>query len=367
MRIAIRTDASSVIGSGHVMRCLTLAQGIRQVSPDIEIFFICRNHQGSLIAHIESQGFLVSSLSPPSNQSKYPEQNSIYERWLGDSQSNDAADTISILRDKQIDWLIIDHYAIDEMWEKQLRAYASSVMVIDDLAERKHDCDVLLDQTLGRTPASYEHLVPEGCRLLLGTEYVLLRPEFLSTRKQLELNDSRFQKVNHILISLGGVDRDNLTKDVILSLDKGVKQGLLASSLTVTVVLGAISPHVKSVQALVEQVGFKLVVKTNVSDMAELMAQADLAIGAAGATSWERCCLGLPTILFVLAENQEEIARQLVMKKVVWSCSKESLESLPESIHKITGEELRVYSRNAMELVDGCGVDRVVKAVLNNG
>ena len=138
MFVVIRADASKHIGSGHIMRCLTLAKELRNLGAIVE--FITRNHSENLNTQIIEQGFKLRLLP---NHNKLVEQRTLseYEQWLGVSQSVDAEETIKALSGKQPDLLIVDHYALDYNWEKKLRKIIDKIMVIDDLANRRHDCD----------------------------------------------------------------------------------------------------------------------------------------------------------------------------------------------------------------------------------
>jgi UDP-2,4-diacetamido-2,4,6-trideoxy-beta-L-altropyranose hydrolase len=226
--------------------------------------------------------------------------------WLGVDWRADAQQTIAALGNARPDWLIVDHYALDARWERELRNSCRRLMVIDDLADRSHDCDLLLDQNIGRQVGDYEDLAPSFCRTLIGPRYALLRPEFAEMR-EFSLQRRVAPEVKTILITMGGVDRANATGQVLQALnDCG-----LPPDIAITVVMGAGAPWIHKVRALAANSPWRTTVLTDVRDMARVMADSDLAIGAAGATSWERCCLGVPTILLAIADNQRQVAVQL--------------------------------------------------------
>ena len=182
-------------------------------------------------------------------------------------------------------------------------------MAFDDLADRPHAADLLLDQNLGHTPSDYAGLVPPACRLLTGTRYALLREEFAAWREaslQRRAAQAETGYLKHILVNLGGVDKDNHTLAVLQAFS-----GSLPAACRVTVVMGKTAPHTAAVRAFADSAPYPCRVLVGADNMAELMAEADLAIGAAGSTSWERCCLGLPTLLLVIAGNQCNIAATL--------------------------------------------------------
>lgn len=180
----IRVDASIQIGTGHVMRCLTLAEALRD--KNIQVEFICRKHEGNLISLIHDKGFMVHALpvmfdTDKHNQKK--DQQLQHTDWLGATQWHDAQACKNIVSKTRPDWLIVDHYAIDKNWEAELQHSCHKIMVIDDLADRQHLCDLLLDQTYGCIPSDYRVLVPENCELLLGSHFALLRPDFAQWRE----------------------------------------------------------------------------------------------------------------------------------------------------------------------------------------
>jgi UDP-2,4-diacetamido-2,4,6-trideoxy-beta-L-altropyranose hydrolase len=304
MKIAFRTDASLKIGSGHVMRCLTLADALKAHGADCH--FISRAHPGHLLEVIEQRGHKVHRLAAPLShveKAKAP----AHAAWLGSTWQTDAADTAAMLADLQPDWLVVDHYALDQRWEEVLAPHCRKILVIDDLADRSHRCDLLLDQNLGRQPLDYAGLVPTHCQVLTGPHFALLRPEFAALRPYSLQRRQAQPALRQLLISMGGVDQPNATGQVLQAL----KTCALPADCRITVVMGLTTPWLQNVQELARQMPWLTEVVVNVSDMAQRMADSDLAIGAAGSTSWERCCLGLPTLMVVLAENQRYIAAAL--------------------------------------------------------
>ncbi len=297
MKIAFRTDASIQIGTGHVMRCLTLADALKKKGAQCE--FICRELPGHLIEYIRDKGYIVHSLALHSNI----DTNLAHSQWLGATQAEDAQACVPLLAQMQPDWLVVDHYALDARWESMLLAHSGKVMVIDDLADRTHACQLLLDQTFGRSSADYRQWVPSDCTLLCGSNYALLRPEFEALRPY-SLQRRAQPRLQQLLVTLGGVDKDNITTQVLNAL-LGCP---LPSDCEITVVMGATAPWLAEVQQQAQTMPWSTTVRVGINTMAQLMAESDLAIGAAGATSWERCCLGLPTIIVVLAENQRHAA-----------------------------------------------------------
>jgi UDP-2,4-diacetamido-2,4,6-trideoxy-beta-L-altropyranose hydrolase len=237
-----------------------------------------------------------------------------------------------------------------------MRASCRRLLVIDDLADRPHDCDLLLDQNLGRRAEEYRELLPPGAQTLIGPHYALLRPEFAALRAE-SLARREHPHLRHLLITMGGVDKDNATGAVLAALD----DCNLPTDLRITVVLGPHAPWLAQVQARAAAMSRPTRVLAGVSNMARLMADADLAIGAAGSTSWERCCLGLPTILLVLAENQRLIAQSLAQAGLAVTMVPLALRhSLPRFfLDKGLPSLLLTQSVSGSSIVDGRGAGRV--------
>jgi len=364
MRVVFRTDASLQIGTGHVMRCLTLAQSLRDQGA--ECLFVCRELSGNLIELIESHNFVVISLPAPCNNFPFLIfSTNEYSAWLGIDWAIDAAEVHSYLNNSLFDWLVVDHYALDIRWENAMRSICRKVMVIDDLAEQRHNCDLLLDQNLGRSKFNYEGLVPADCCILGGPSYALLRPEFSALRKY-SLDRRAHSKPKHLLISMGGVDAANGTSKVLQAL----LNMTLPKKFHITVVMGPYAPWIDDVRQFAAKIPVSIEIKYNVDNMAELMAESDLSIGAAGSTSWERCCLGLPAIIGIFANNQICIADALqnigAAKLFVVDDNISTLCNLIADLLESPDTLIKMGAR-AAELVDGNGVNRVVKKLFFMG
>lgn len=305
MHVAFRTDASIAIGTGHVMRCLTLADALRERGAVCR--FICREHPGNLIDAIRNRGYGAHIL-PPCEHAQAPQAESLprHAAWLGCDWQTDATQTASAMADRRHDWLVVDHYALDARWESALREKASRIFAIDDLADRPHDADLLLDQNLGRERADYTALVPAHCTVLTGPQYALLRPEFAKWREY-SLSRRKTPRLRQILVTMGGIDAANATGAVLSAL--AVCD--LPRNARIIVVMGGSAPWLPSVREVAQRMPWPTEVRVDIDNMAEVMANTDLAIGAAGSTSWERCCLGLPALLVALAENQRPSAHAL--------------------------------------------------------
>jgi UDP-2,4-diacetamido-2,4,6-trideoxy-beta-L-altropyranose hydrolase len=351
LNIAFRTDATSQIGTGHFMRCLTLADALKRQGATMR--FVSRNLPAHLGEMLKAKGMDFVAL--PNEIAGELGGDLAHSQWLGASQVQDAHATGLALSDKQWDWIIVDHYALDARWESALRAVTKQIMVIDDLADRKHDCDVLLDQNYYRDMQTrYDGKVPEHCRMLFGPRYALLREEFRELRAQVK---PRTGEVRRILLFFGGVDAGNHTGLAIKALS-----GLDIKGVKVVVVIGAQHPHRTEIEQACVAQGYVCHVQT--ARMAELMAEADLAIGAGGSATWERCCLGLPALLVALADNQINIAKALDLFGAaiyVGTLKTASVTFMRSAIVSLisTQDQLKVLSKKAYSLVDGLGVSRV--------
>ena len=367
MNVLFRVDASILIGSGHVMRCLTLANALS--SNNWVCSFICYPHRGNLIKQIEDSGYQVFSSKAFQNEKEVLRVggSTRYSGWLGQGADDDASLSIDVMRSferniAKINWLVVDHYAIDNYWERKLLLFVDNILVIDDLANRNHICDILLDQTFGREPKEYTSHVTPSCEMLLGSKYALLRPEFAALREY-SLNRRNVPKLEKLLVTLGGVDKDNVTALVLKALDSCQ----LPENCQVVVVMGAKAPWLDDVKNIINSMKIPVELMVNVKNMAQIMSECDLCIGAAGSTSWERCCLGVPTISMQLAENQQTILSNLEKIKatlVIKNTDSDTVrKELTNILMKITKDVscLNELIRQASSVTDGKGAERVVQ------
>lgn len=290
MKVAFRADASAAIGTGHAMRCRALEAALA------------------------------------------------------------ARGGVAVAPGEACDWLVVDNYSLDEKWERAQRPRAAKIAAIDDLADRRHDCDLLLDQNYFPHAAQrYDGLVPERCRRLLGPRYALLRDEFSRQRRSLP---ERTGQARRVLVSFGGVDAGNETARVVALLkDFGV---------AADVVVGEANPHAAALARQCAESGFAF--HRQASNMAELMARADLAIGAGGSSTWERCCLGLPTLQVAIAANQVALSQALALEGVVtYLGASVTAAAIRDAL--ANPAKLRAQSRKMMALVDGEGAKRVAAAL----
>lgn len=273
--------------------------------------------------------------------------NLAHAHWLGTSQECDAQDTAQALSDQTWDWLIVDHYALDMRWELMLRSAVKNIFVIDDIADRVHDCDVLLDQNFyADMDARYIGKIPQHAKLLLGPRYVLLRDEFRELRA---IAKPRTGPVKRILVFFGGIDINNYTGLAIAAL-----ANIGRDDFRVDVVIGAQHPEQRRIEKACADHAFVCHIQTN--QMAKLMLAADLSIGAGGSAIWERCSLGVPTIVLVLADNQRKAANDLNNAGILLNLGDAKQVTAEKLAHKVAGlmeDEKKRYelSSNSMNLV----------------
>ena len=307
MIVFFRVDASTQIGSGHVMRCLALAE--RLVANGVDVNFICRKLEGDYIEFIKDRKYKVWSIE--ANNIELPtavRENSICDDMV---RLEDAEESIYIIdnyikRDRAtIDWLVVDHYGIDWKWEKILRPFVKQIFAIDDMANRYRDCDLLLDQNIfngKKYKDNYSQLVDPKCVKLYGPKYALLRKEFKLARKTLH---KRRGKLERILIFFGSADPYNETAKAL----RAIKL-LDRPDIAVDVIVGLSNPHAGEIESMCEKMP-NVFYYCQVDNIETFMQKADLSIGAGGSVTWERCYLGLPAVVIVTADNQELLSKNV--------------------------------------------------------
>lgn len=347
MRLVFRTDASNRIGSGHVMRCLTLAEEAR--GRGMDVLFICKALEGHLEATIRAAGFDVAMLPAPDGSAPSLSQ-APHRDWLEGDDAADAAATRAILETLDAPpVLMIDHYALDAAWEARVRPAVARLGVIDDLADRAHACDVLVDYNPYHDAAQrYAGRVPAHCRQLLGAEYVLLRPQFR------QLQPPMRTQFRHAFVFFGGVDPFDDTRKALAMLQP--------YGVTADVVMGSQSPFRAAVKQQCAALGYAY--HEHVTDMAKLMLRADLAIGAGGTTTWERIACGLPAIAVPIAHNQVQLVRDSAREGWLIHC--ERMEEVPEALARVAAEPemLRAMSQACLGRMGTQGPARILNQLM---
>ena len=358
--IVFRVDASMEIGSGHVMRCLSLADALDANGANCR--FICRKYPGNLIELIEKRGYAVLAM-PNENidlllGSTDSEKGGLeHSHWLGDWRT-DARQTIESLKSEIVDWLVIDHYGIDSRWESEVHANYKHLMVIDDLADRDHICEILLDQNfIDGMAERYVGRVPKNCACLIGPEFALVRPEFNIMRAS-SLAHRKNPALNRLLVFMGGSDPENETAKVI----EGIKLAKRKWQ-HVDVVVGQAYPFLDNLKANIIDLG-NITLHVQVSNMATLMAEADFSITAGGSVTWEKCTVGLPSFVVIVSANQIPIATSMHAcgaQRTLGISSEMTSGYYASNLDALVIEEINSMIVSASKLCDGTGIKTIVE------
>ena len=339
--IFFRVDSSFNIGFGHLNRCLILAEIFKKKK--IKVHFICKNLKGNVTNEIKFRGYnlhLIKNI-----------RNSNYEDYINTRKILEKFETETC-------YLVIDNYHWDEKYEQKLRFLVEKIIVIDDLANRKHDCDLIIDQNLySKFERRYDNLVPKNCHKLLGPKYVLLRKEFLTSKKKTQINST-----NKIFVSFGGQDVSNQTIRVLSAIKKSKLNYkkinfLVNKSNTNLIDLKKISKNMKGVS-----------ISTDGKKLVKLIQNSDLCVGAGGSMTWERAYLGIPSIVSILSENQLEITNTMGKKKCIYNMgwSKNvKISDYQKIFDQLKINELNSMSQRNKKVIDGKGVSRINKIIFS--
>jgi UDP-2,4-diacetamido-2,4,6-trideoxy-beta-L-altropyranose hydrolase len=340
--LIIRADASPVMGHGHVMRCLALAQAWQDAGG--EPVFVIADLPAALAKRLHEEGVLVVCLSGPSGT---PE---------------DAAQLVQLAQARKAAWVVVDGYHFFPGYQRVVKDAGLKLLLLDDIGGGNYCADLVLNQNLHASEEMYASRQPYT-RLLLGTRYAMLRREFARWREWKRETSPEARKV---LVTMGGSDPQNITARAVEALGRSAIEGLDAA-----VVIGGSNPHREALQQLAEKIaGVRF--HQNVAEIAELMAWADVAISAAGATCWEMCLLGLPSLLIDLAPNQRPLAEELQRRGAAIHLGSESDTSAEKIAGKLqelarSPETRGLMAQRARGLVDGKGAARVVRAMRGAG
>ncbi|MCF5066647.1 UDP-2,4-diacetamido-2,4,6-trideoxy-beta-L-altropyranose hydrolase [Pseudomonas syringae] len=348
MRVLIRADASPTIGSGHIARCVTLARALR--AKGSHVAFACRRLCGHRLDVLQAQGFETFAL-PERYYGEDPDQ--AIEAMLPWQADIDAL-ALMLEGRERFDWIIVDHHGLDHYWQTAARRWAPRIAAVDDLATRRYDVDLLLNQNLSGLSENYAPLVPVGCRVLLGPHYAMLRAVFNCPAIEIKPHARR------VLVNFGGFDAAMQTYQVMLALAD-------STELEVDFVAGAVNPAWAQMQAMVEaRPNWRL--NRFVSDFYQRMTEADLFIGAGGGTCWERAALGLPTICIAVSNNQQANGEAMAVTGghvFMGSHDRVSVDQLRQAVNfVISNHYLRqCLAGRSRQLVDGRGAYRVASAL----
>jgi UDP-2,4-diacetamido-2,4,6-trideoxy-beta-L-altropyranose hydrolase len=339
MEVAVfRADASQAIGGGHIFRCLTLADALAQRG--WRCVFVVSAETATTLQRLCHAPYDVHLLPPGKEADPHALRSAVGEGCS---------------------LLVLDNYSLGACYEAGCRDWAHQILVIDDLANRSHECDILLDQNFGRNPLDYRGFVPAFTKILAGATFALLRAEFAAARSMSLARREEGVPAQRVLISLGFTDVGGITARVVdaaLEANTGAK---------LDVVVGEQAKSLSHLRSL-ETASDGVVLHFDPSDMCHLMVQADIGIGAAGTTSWERCCVGLPTILLVLANNQRFVARNLARigaARLLEVDTGDIKPNLINALHELFNSKAARVSlaRAAAQVTDGLGAKRLIDEI----
>ena len=341
----IRVDSGLDVGLGHVMRCFALAEFIKNMN--FNVYFISKKIKGNISRNIENNGYRVFHLDSKLIKSSKP-------NW-----KIDALKTSKIIQrfKNQKNLLLVDNYGLSEKWETTLKSIVDKIVVIDDFSNRSHNCNLFIDQNLHTSKKKINKKIPKNCKKLLGPKYALLRKEFILSRKIVK---KRSGKINRILISFGGSDEKNQTLKVLKAIKKLAKE-----KINVDVIVGEPNKNKIKIKKICSKIENSTYYQQT-ENIAKIMNKADLAIGAGGIITWERCCLGLPSIVSTVSRNQNELTKTIANKNCIvnlGNCEGLTPVDYSNAIKNMNDKIICNMSSDCMKIVDGNGCYRVAEII----
>ena len=334
MNIVFRVDSSDIIGTGHVYRCLNFANQYKEHN----ISFICKNHNYNLNSKI-SENYKLYELS----LDNYKNINLDMNTWLGESQIDDLNKTIDIIKDNNlvIDWLIIDHYAINKIWEDSIKEYVKNICVIDDFTNREHNCNIILNQQISQEEGiiKYKNIINSDCKIYCGNDYLLLHPKYFNYINFEKKYENYIKRIN---IFMGGSDIHNISENIIdicNYYNKNIKNKIIYD-----VIIGKSNKnYIKIKNKLKDLDNFNLYY--DLEFIGNLLEKADLSIGAPGSTSYERVLMKVPCLSICIAENQKTVINKFIEANVM-----KYLGTIEDKYKEKLIEYLNYFNKNINEL-----------------
>jgi UDP-2,4-diacetamido-2,4,6-trideoxy-beta-L-altropyranose hydrolase len=306
MNIVFRVDSSDIIGTGHVYRCLNLAYQYKENN----ISFICKNHNYNLNSKI-SENYKVYEIV----LNNYKNVNLNINTWLGESQIEDVNKTIDIILNNNliIDWLIIDHYAIDKHWEDIIKKYVKNICVIDDFTNRNHHCNILINQQITHEEGliKYKNVVNDYCKLYCGNDYLLLHPKYFDYTNFEKVYGDNIKRIN---IFMGGSDVNNITEKIIDICS--CYNDLIENKIIFDVIIGSANKNYENIKNKIKNLK-NFNIYYNLEFIGDLLENADLCIGAPGGTIYERCLMKTPSLCICIAENQKTVLNKFIESNTI--------------------------------------------------
>lgn len=353
MTVLIRADATPEIGTGHVMRCLALADALRDLGA--RPVFAGRDMFPAMVERIRGEGFAFAPLPEAQSDNAARASDVPHAHWLKASWRDDAHATLAIAEAQQATWVVVDHYGIDHLWEAEVQKAGLKVAALDDLADRRHAADLLSDPSLTDDPhGRYRDLTASAAQRLFGPRYALLRSEFTAPPERSPPTDGL-----RVLVAFGGVDAAGMTERAMEALAKA------RSVAAVDVVIGGQNQRRSQIEAIAKEAGWR--VHVNTSDIATLMAAADLGVGAGGHMLWERAAMGLPSLAAIVADNQRtqvsEAAKQGVVIQIDPAADADALAAEIDRLAADT-ERLARMAAAGRQAVDRRGAGRIARRIV---
>ncbi|MBM4431506.1 MAG: UDP-2,4-diacetamido-2,4,6-trideoxy-beta-L-altropyranose hydrolase, partial [Chloroflexi bacterium] len=336
--LLVRADANAQIGTGHVMRCLALAQAWQESGG--QATFLLATEAPTLESRLIKDAVEVAHIS------------------VQPGSTHDAHQTVSLAQQKGAAWVVVDGYHFGADYQQAIKQAGLRLVFVDDYGHASHYyADLVLNQNIYADESLYRNREPYT-RLLLGTQYALLRREFWPWRGWRR----EVPPVAHkVLVTLGGSDLDNVTFKVVQSLQQVQIQGLEA-----VVVVGSSNPHYAELQRAAQDAPIPIRLESNVTNMPELMAWADVAVSAGGSTCWELVFMGLPSLILILSSNQRAVAAGLeatgAAVNLGWHADLAPNDIAQTLIRLSVAPDVRTaMSECGRKIVDGNGASRVVQ------
>lgn len=355
----IRADASPVIGTGHFVRCLNLAKSL--IKRHAQVTFLSRNLGRDLNDRLISAGCRVIDL--PSQNTPSGQNPDDYSTWLGADEREDISQCLNLISGSADCSIIVDHYGVNEKWLGMAKKAFRKLIVLDDLAERKLDVDLVINQNLGWKARDYAHLVGQETKLLLGPRYALLAENYSKARQKLD-RSFKSEAPLRVLVSLGGADIENVTGKV----SRVLEEMQTKHDFMLTIVVGPMNTSSNELNAISQRSDGKIMLIQGANNLADAYSSHDIAIGAVGGSSWERCCLGLPTVLVPIAENQKSAAKKLDSAGAGILVDYESDHfgsDLLNAMNQMSNSEIREeISQRALGICDGLGAKRITNEII---
>lgn len=355
MNIVFRVDSSDIIGTGHVYRCLNLAYQYKEYN---NISFICKNHNYNLNSKI-SENYKVYEILLESNNDINLDMNT----WLGESQEDDLYKTIDIIKNNNlnIDWLVIDHYAIDEIWENGIRKYVKNICVIDDFTNRYHNCNILINQQItqedgiikyrkesecnermtlfyGGYEEKYKNIINDNCKIYCGNDYLLLHPKYFEYINFEKKFDNHIRRIN---IFMGGSDIHNITEKIIDICEIYNKQN---NKIIFDVIIGKSNKNYEKIKNKIKKLN-NFILYYDLEFIGNILEKSDLCIGAPGSTSYERVLMKVPCLCICIAENQKTVINKFIEANVI-----KYLGTIEDNYEERIIEYLDYFNQNIDEL-----------------